>query len=241
MGDIQDDLAFDSLGRAHGHLPEQERAPVVPDEGGFLEAQRMQQPFDVCYQRLDTVGRAISRHRGEAVAALIRRNSAVAGGRERRQRVDDLLDEVGLGERSDERIGGYSGGMRQRVAVARTLLRLPPVIIVDEPTAGLDPEERLRFYGLLGELARDRIVLLSTHIVEDVAVLCPSFVVIQAGRLVADTTPAGAIQAIRGTIITLGKFAGSLADQAQEFDLKPWEYNTQQRDFKNGYSYGMRW
>jgi ABC-type multidrug transport system ATPase subunit len=72
------------------------------------------------------------------------------------------------------------------------------LIIVDEPTAGLDPEERLRFYHLLSELAADRIVLLSTHIVEDVAVLCPRFAVIRAGRLLAVTTPGEARAAIRG-------------------------------------------
>jgi energy-coupling factor transporter ATP-binding protein EcfA2 len=73
-------------------------------------------------------------------------------------------------------------------------------MIVDEPTAGLDPEERLRFYGLLSELAEDRIVLLSTHIVEDVSVLCPRFAVIRDGRLIANTTPGAARRAIEATI-----------------------------------------
>ena len=79
--------------------------------------------------------------------------------RERRERVDTLLAEVGLGERKHEKIGGYSGGMRQRVAVARTLLRQPPIIIVDEPTVGLDPRERIRFRNLLAKLAEGRVVL----------------------------------------------------------------------------------
>jgi len=109
---------------------------------------------------------------------------------ERHERVQRLLTEVGLGERADERIGRYSGGMRQRVAVARTLLRLPPVIIVDEPTVGLDPRERIRFRNLLSRLAEGRIVLFSTHVVEDVAVACDRVLVFARGRLVFDKSPA---------------------------------------------------
>ena len=105
---------------------------------------------------------------------------------EREQRVKSLLKDVGLEEKSDERIKALSGGMRQRVAVARTLLRLPPVIVVDEPTVGLDPRERIRFRNLLSRLARDRIVLISTHVVEDVAVACDRVLVISEGHLVFD-------------------------------------------------------
>ena len=107
----------------------------------------------------------------------------------RAERVSALLEEVGLGERADEKIGGYSGGMRQRVAVARTLLRLPPVIIVDEPTVGLDPRERIRFRNLLARLARERVVLFSTHVVEDVAVACERAIVLGGGRVVFDGSP----------------------------------------------------
>ncbi|MCD4749123.1 MAG: efflux RND transporter permease subunit [Thermoanaerobaculales bacterium] len=106
------------------------------------------------------------------------------------RRVEDLLEEVGLGDRADEKIGAYSGGMRQRVAVARTLLRLPPVIIVDEPTVGLDPRERIRFRNLLARLSRGRVVLFSTHVVEDVAVACERVLVMKKGRVVFDGEPA---------------------------------------------------
>ncbi len=107
----------------------------------------------------------------------------------REERIESLLAEVGLAERAGEPIGGYSGGMRQRVAVARTLLRLPPIIVVDEPTVGLDPRERVRFRNLLSRLAKDRIVLFSTHVVEDVAVACERVLVLSSGRLVFDGVP----------------------------------------------------
>jgi multidrug efflux pump subunit AcrB/ABC-type multidrug transport system ATPase subunit len=105
------------------------------------------------------------------------------------ERVNFLLAEVGLAEQADKRIGDYSGGMRQRVAVARTLLRLPPVIIVDEPTVGLDPKERIRFRNLLSRLAETRIVLFSTHVVEDVAVACERVIVLSKGVKVFDGKP----------------------------------------------------
>ncbi|MYC25393.1 MAG: ATP-binding cassette domain-containing protein [Gammaproteobacteria bacterium] len=108
---------------------------------------------------------------------------------ERAERVRTLLKEVGLGEKIDDKIGSLSGGMRQRVAVARTLLRLPSIIIVDEPTVGLDPRERIRFRNLLSRLAASRIVLFSTHVVEDVAISCDRVLVIAKSRLRFDGSP----------------------------------------------------
>jgi ABC-2 type transport system ATP-binding protein len=112
----------------------------------------------------------------------------------------ELLERVNLSFAARRKVKTYSGGMRQRLGIAQAIAGDPRLIIVDEPTAGLDPEERLRFYRLLSELAADRIVLLSTHIVEDVAVLCPRFAVIRRGRLIAYTTPTDARKAIDGTI-----------------------------------------
>ena len=117
---------------------------------------------------------------------------------ERAGRVEYLLREVGLADKVDDRIGSLSGGMRQRVAVARTLLRLPPVIMVDEPTAGLDPRERIRFRNLLASLARERIVLFSTHVVEDVAVACERVLVLAGGQLVFDGVPAELAEVAHG-------------------------------------------
>jgi ABC-type multidrug transport system ATPase subunit len=118
----------------------------------------------------------------------------------RKQLVADLLERVNLTFAARRAVKGYSGGMRQRLGIAQAIAGNPRLIIVDEPTAGLDPEERIRFYHLLSELAADRIVLLSTHIVEDVAVLCPRFAVIRQGRLLAVTTPSEARDAISGHV-----------------------------------------
>jgi ABC-2 type transport system ATP-binding protein len=123
----------------------------------------------------------------------------------------ELLERVNLAHAAKRRVRTYSGGMRQRLGIAQAIAGNPRLIIVDEPTAGLDPEERLRFYRILAELAEDRIVLLSTHIVEDVAVLCPRFVVIRKGRLVAQTAPHEAQSALQGKI-----FEGRIAREELE-------------------------
>lgn len=137
---------------------------------------------------------------GEAMLdhLLVLKGVEAPGGR--RQLVKDLLERVNLSFAAKRAVKGYSGGMRQRLGIAQAVAGDPRLLIVDEPTAGLDPEERLRFYQLLSELATDRIVILSTHIVEDVAVLCPRFAVIRAGRLLAMTTPGEARAAIDGHI-----------------------------------------
>ena len=131
----------------------------------------------------------------------------------------ELLDRVNLSFAARRKVKTYSGGMRQRLGIAQAIAGNPRLMIVDEPTAGLDPEERLRFYRLLSELAADRIVLLSTHIVEDVAVLCTRFAVIRNGRLIANTTPLAARRAIEGTIyegsISAEEYEGLVVEEAR--------------------------
>ncbi len=113
---------------------------------------------------------------------------------------ETLLAEVNLSYAADRKVGTYSGGMRQRIGIAQAIAGDPRLVIVDEPTAGLDPQERHRVYQLLSELAKSRIVILSTHLVEDVAVLCPRFAVLRAGRVVALTSPSEARKAVDGHI-----------------------------------------
>ncbi|HBB90181.1 MAG TPA: hypothetical protein DC042_00230, partial [Bacteroidales bacterium] len=103
---------------------------------------------------------------------------------ERTSRVDYVLTSVHMIEHKDEKIGSYSGGMKQRIGIAQILLHLPRILVVDEPTAGLDPRERIRFRNLLVELARDRVVIFSTHIIEDISSSCNRVAVLDKGELV---------------------------------------------------------
>jgi len=121
--------------------------------------------------------------------------------KERRLLVDALLDRVNLSAERNRRLGGFSGGMRQRVGIAQALIGNPELLIVDEPTAGLDPEERTRLHNLLAESARENtVVLLSTHIVSDVSNLCSSFAVIRAGKILTATSPEDALAGLEGRI-----------------------------------------
>ncbi len=102
---------------------------------------------------------------------------------ERRERVIYALKAVGMYERKDDKIGSFSGGMKQRIGIAQTLLHLPRILVVDEPTAGLDPRERIRFRNLLVDLSRDRVVIFSTHIIEDIASSCDRVAVLNKGNV----------------------------------------------------------
>ncbi len=118
----------------------------------------------------------------------------------RKEMVDALLQRVNLWDVRKKALGGFSGGMKQRFGIAQALLGDPKLIIVDEPTAGLDPGERNRFYNLLAEIGENVIVILSTHIVEDVKELCGQMAIIDKGRLLYAGTPDNALHAINGKI-----------------------------------------
>jgi len=119
---------------------------------------------------------------------------------ERRDVVDALLKRVNLWDVRKQKLGGYSGGMRQRFGVAVALLGNPELLIVDEPTAGLDPAERVRFLNLLAELGERSVILLSTHIVEDVSELCTQMAIIDHGEILLEDAPLSAMQQLRGRI-----------------------------------------
>jgi ABC-2 type transport system ATP-binding protein len=118
----------------------------------------------------------------------------------RTEAVESLLRQTNLWEVRKQKLGGYSGGMRQRFGVAVALLGNPKLLIVDEPTAGLDPAERVRFLNLLSELGENSVVLLSTHIVEDVSELCTRMAIIDRGRILLEAEPLRAVNDLRGRI-----------------------------------------
>jgi ABC-2 type transport system ATP-binding protein len=118
----------------------------------------------------------------------------------RKEVVDSLLRQTNLWEVRKQKLGSYSGGMRQRFGVAVALLGDPRLLIVDEPTAGLDPAERVRFLNLLSELGQRGVVLLSTHIVEDVSELCTRMAIIHEGRILLEAEPLRAVEELNGRI-----------------------------------------
>jgi len=121
--------------------------------------------------------------------------------RERGTLVGALLERVNLTPARGQRVGGYSGGMRQRLGIAQALIGRPQLLIVDEPTAGLDPEERVRFHNLLSETAGGTaVVILSTHIVSDVSNLCGRMAVIRQGEILASVTPGEAVRQLDGSV-----------------------------------------
>lgn len=124
----------------------------------------------------------------------------VGNNAERKELVAALLDNVNLGKDKKKNLGTYSGGMKQRFGIAQALIGNPKLIIVDEPTAGLDPAERNRFYNLLSQLGENTIVILSTHIVEDVSTLCSNFAIICQGEVLYAGQPDTAVSEMEGRI-----------------------------------------
>jgi ABC-2 type transport system ATP-binding protein len=124
----------------------------------------------------------------------------IANGRERKEMVDALLHQTNLYEVRKKHVGGYSGGMKQRFGIAQALLGNPRLIIVDEPTAGLDPAERNRFHNLLSEIGENIIVILSTHIVSDVSDLCRNMAIINKGQVLLTGDPMQVMQSLHGRV-----------------------------------------
>src|SRR3984957_18656672 len=136
-----------------------------------------------------------------------------------RRRIDELLAVVNLGDARDRQLGGFSGGMKQRVGIAQALLNDPQLLIVDEPTAGLDPEERVRFRNLLSELSGERIVILSTHIVSDVEAVATDIAILAHGRLLAHGSPESILDSVNGQVWELVVPSGDLPTLRQRYPI----------------------
>ncbi|MEN8163140.1 MAG: ATP-binding cassette domain-containing protein [Acidobacteriota bacterium] len=166
--------------------------------------------YDVCTQR-DSVRSLIGYlpqefgawrlHRVAEVLDTLASLSGMKDKGERRLRVDEVLEQVGLAEVSDRKVKKLSGGMLRRLGVAQALIHEPHFLVVDEPTVGLDPEERLKFRAVMAELARDRTIILSTHIVADLGSGCEDLALIDRGKVVFRGSPSELLQRSRGKVV----------------------------------------
>jgi ABC-type multidrug transport system ATPase subunit len=138
-------------------------------------------------------------------------------GEKARRKISDLLDLVNLREAAHRPLGGYSGGMRQRVGIAQALLSDPQLLIVDEPTVGLDPEERVRFRNLLSDLSGERIVILSTHIVSDVESTATDIAIIHKGHLKVRASPEQLLKQMEGCVWEWMVSSQELVDIKKQF------------------------
>jgi ABC-type multidrug transport system ATPase subunit len=143
----------------------------------------------------------------------------IENAKERREVVRALLQQTNLYEHRNKPLGGFSGGMKQRFGIAQALLGNPRLIIVDEPTAGLDPEERVRFHNLLSAIGENIIVILSTHIVSDVSDLCGRMAIINQGRVLVAGEPAALVNELQGKVWKKIIRSSELADHQQRFQV----------------------
>lgn len=172
-------VVFDHVDAVSDHLSLRRRLGYLPQDFGVY-------PRGSAYEILDHL-------------AILK---GLSNRKERKKSVEHLLAETNLYNVRHKKLATFSGGMRQRFGIAQALLGDPKLIIVDEPTAGLDPEERNRFHNLLAEIGEDRVVLLSTHIIEDVADLCSQMAVLAKGQILLAGAPADLIQNLQGRIWT---------------------------------------
>lgn len=129
------------------------------------------------------------------MAALKGLNKKIA-----KERIEELLEVVGLSESKNKKVGKFSGGMRQRVGIAQALLNNPKILVLDEPTAGLDPKERIRFRNLISDISKDRIIILSTHIVGDIEYIAKQVILIKEGQLIKSSTGERLLKEMEGKV-----------------------------------------
>ncbi|GAC40923.1 ABC transporter ATP-binding protein [Paenibacillus popilliae] len=135
------------------------------------------------------------------------------------QRAQELLEVVNLSSASTQKIGALSGGMRQRVGIAQAMLNNPDILILDEPTAGLDPQERIRFRNLITKFSENRIVLLATHIVSDIEFIANQVILLKDGQLLQQDTPAALAAGIEGKVWSVTASDATIADKLTRFTI----------------------
>jgi ABC-type multidrug transport system ATPase subunit len=143
----------------------------------------------------------------------------VSSKKERKELVTYLLDKVNLYDNRNKSVKGFSGGMKQRIGIAQALIGNPKLIIVDEPTAGLDPGERNRFYNLLADVGKEVIVILSTHIVDDVRELCTNMAIMNVGKIIYQGSPKNAIDELNGRVFQKAVSREELQHYATNFSV----------------------
>lgn len=136
-----------------------------------------------------------------------------------KERIGELLELVNLQDNANKKLGGYSGGMKQRLLIAQALLNDPKVLILDEPTAGLDPKERIRIRNFISAIAADKIVLLATHVVSDVEFIAKEVMLIKAGELIAKDTTANLLHSMQGKVFEVYTQAGKLPEMQIKYRI----------------------
>ena len=150
----------------------------------------------------------------------------IASKKERNKLIDRCLEITNLTEVRKKSVSGYSGGMKQRFGIAQLLLNSPSLIIVDEPTAGLDPKERVRFLNILREISRENIVIFSTHIVEDIKDLCTDMAILNEGQIKYHNKPENALSKLNGKIYTIGISEEELSKYEQNHQVLSSHFNS---------------
>jgi ABC-2 type transport system ATP-binding protein len=188
-----------SLMRTIATLQEADEGTVFLDELDVLKNKtRVRQLLGYLPQEFGVYPKISAERMLDHIAQL----KGVGNAGERKELVGSLLENVNLSKDRKKHLGTYSGGMKQRFGIAQALIGNPRLIIVDEPTAGLDPAERNRFYNLLSQLGEKTIVILSTHIVEDVSTLCSNFAIICQGEVLYSGNPDNAVNELEGKIFS---------------------------------------
>lgn len=186
-----------SLMRTIATLQDSDSGTVVFDEMNVLEQkEKMRSMLGYLPQEFGVYPTSSAEELLNHLALL----KGITDGAIRRETVDRLLELTNLTKHRKKNLGGYSGGMKQRFGIAQALLANPQIIIVDEPTAGLDPDERDRFHNLLSQIGENVTVILSTHIVSDVSDLCQDMAIIHNGKVLVQKSPLLAIESLKGKV-----------------------------------------